>query len=110
MTTAVFVLLWVFLQRLGADAERGNPRGLRRWSWAPFAMGVTLFVLAFLGLAYSLFPWLVVNRMTFWDAASATESLQFILVGVVIVLPAIIGYTIYAYKVFWGKSETLTYY
>ena len=69
-----------------------------------------MFVLAFYGLAYSLFPYLVVDRIDIWQAASAPESLQFILVGVVIVLPAIIGYTVYAYRVFWGKARELTYY
>ena len=64
---------------------------------------------AFYGLAYSLFPYLVIDRITIWQAAAATESLMFILVGTVIVLPAILGYTVYVYRVFWGKSRALTY-
>lgn len=110
MTAAVLTLLWIFLVRLKLDVERRNQRGLRRWSWAPFAGAVALFSLAFLGLAYSLFPWLVVDRLTFWQAASATESLQVIFWGVLVVVPAIIAYTVYAYRVFWGKSEALSYY
>jgi cytochrome bd-type quinol oxidase subunit 2 len=27
----------------------------------------------------------------------------------VVVLPVIIGYTVFAYRVFWGKSTALTY-
>ena len=68
-----------------------------------------IFILAFYGLAYSLFPYLVVDRLTMWEAASAPESLMIILIGTLIVLPAIIGYTIYAYFVFWGKARELTY-
>lgn len=108
-TAALFVLIGIFLHRLRHDAEQGNQRGLDRWCWAPFAGAVTIFMLAFLGLAYSLFPYLVVDRITIWQAAAAPESLMFILVGALIVLPAIIGYTIYAYRVFWGKATALNY-
>jgi cytochrome d ubiquinol oxidase subunit II len=62
-----------------------------------------------MGLAYSLYPDLVVNRINIWDAASAPESLMFILIGTLIVLPVILGYTIYSYRVFWGKARELTY-
>ena len=46
---------------------------------------------------------------TIWEAASATKSLQFILWGVVITLPAILAYTVFAYRVFWGKTRELSY-
>ena len=78
--------------------------------WVPFALSVGIFVLAFLGIAYSMFPYIVVDKMTVWEAASATESLWVIFWGTVIVLPTIIGYTIYSYKIFWGKTEPLSYY
>ncbi|MDJ0793509.1 MAG: cytochrome d ubiquinol oxidase subunit II [Woeseiaceae bacterium] len=78
-------------------------------AWIPFAMAVALFVLAFAGLGYSLFPYLIIDRITIWDAAAATESLSFILWGVVISLPAILGYTVFAYRVFWGKTRELSY-
>jgi len=78
--------------------------------WVPFALSVAIFVLAFLGIAYSMFPYIVVDKMTIWEAASATESLWVIFWGTVVVLPTIIGYTIYSYKIFWGKTEPLSYY
>jgi cytochrome d ubiquinol oxidase subunit II len=49
------------------------------------------------------------DRLTVWDAASSTDALKFILVGVVITLPAIVGYTIFVYRVFWGKAGKLSY-
>lgn len=61
-------------------------------SWKPFVASVGLFVLDFLGLAYSLFPYLVVDRITMWEAASAPASLCFVLVGEIITLPAILFY------------------
>jgi len=51
----------------------------------------------------------VMNRMTIWQAASAPKSLAFILVGVAVTIPAILGYTVFAYRVFWGKAKPLSY-
>jgi cytochrome bd ubiquinol oxidase subunit II len=77
--------------------------------WRPFAAAIGLFLLAFAGLAYSLFPYLVIDRITLWQAAAAPESLRFMLVGAAITLPAIIGYTFFSYRVFWGRSTELSY-
>lgn len=109
LTGALFLLALLFLRRLAHDLEHGNERGRDRWAWAPFACAVGIFILAFNGLAYSLFPYLVVDKITIWQAASAPEALKLILIGVVVVLPAILGYTVFAYRVFWGKTRELTY-
>jgi cytochrome d ubiquinol oxidase subunit II len=79
------------------------------YGWVVFASTVLIFVLSFLGLAYSLYPYIVIDRLTIWQAASATDSLMFIFVGVAITLPAIIVYTIYMYRVFWGRARALHY-
>jgi cytochrome d ubiquinol oxidase subunit II len=77
--------------------------------WLPFAFVVTVFTLGGIGLAYSLYPYVVIDRMTIWQAASATESLAVILIGCAITVPAIVLYTLYAYRVFWGKARALDY-
>lgn len=79
------------------------------YGWVVFASTVLIFVLSFLGLAYSLYPYIVIDRLTVWQAASAHDSLVFIFVGVAITLPAIIVYTVYMYRVFWGKARDLSY-
>ena len=76
---------------------------LGRSDWKPFAGAVAIFVLAFIGLAYSLFPYVLIDRLTIWEAAAHPSALVFMLVGICIVLPFIIGYTFYAYRVFSGK-------
>lgn len=91
-------------------ALRRLPRGDDRYCWVPFAGSVGLFLLGFHGLAYSFYPYIVPDQLTIWEAASAPESLMIILVGALLVLPFIIGYTIFAYRVFWGKVRELTYY
>ena len=52
---------------------------------------------------YSLFPYVVIDRLTIWEAASHPSALLFILVGTLIVVPLIIAYTAFSYRVFWGK-------
>jgi cytochrome d ubiquinol oxidase subunit II len=81
-----------------------------RYDWLPFIGATAVFLLGFLGLAYSFFPYVILDRMTIWQAASAPESLAVILIGALIVLPFILGYTVYAYRVFWGKVRELKYY
>ena len=49
----------------------------------------------------------MVDRLTIWQAASSPEALLVIFYGVVVVLPVIIGYTVFSYRVFWGKSTDL---
>ena len=49
------------------------------------------------------------DRLTIWQAAADTKSLMFIFVGVAITLPAIVGYTIFMYRVFWGRARELYY-
>ncbi len=93
------------LMRLPVRLANNNEYGV----WVPFACTVGLFLLAFYGLAYSLFPFLVVDRIDIWQAASAPESLMIIFVGAALVLPVILGYTVFAYRVFWGKAQPLDY-
>jgi cytochrome d ubiquinol oxidase subunit II len=105
MTMALFFVISRSLSRLPTRLAQGNQYGAA----VPFAGTVGVFLLSFYGLAYSLFPWLVIDRLDIWQAASAPEALWVIFYGVVVVLPVIIGYTIFAYRVFWGKTTTLSY-
>ena len=77
--------------------------------WIPFALTVAVFVLGFFGLAYSLYPYVVMDRLTVQQAASSPASLKFILVGVALTVPMIAGYTVFAYRVFRGKAGELRY-
>jgi cytochrome d ubiquinol oxidase subunit II len=101
MSGALIVLLWVALRRL--------PTANDSFAWFPFAASVTLFALAFFGLAYSFYPFVVPERLTIYEAASAPESLMIILIGTLFVLPAILAYTALSYTVFRGKATELRY-
>ncbi|MBU8538414.1 cytochrome d ubiquinol oxidase subunit II [Falsiroseomonas tokyonensis] len=80
------------------------------WHDIPFWGGTGLFVLFFAGLASSFFPYVVPERLTIWESASAPESLSIILAGAIFVLPVIVLYTVFAWRVFGGKARDLTYY
>ena len=82
---------------------------LGRLCWLPFVSVVAVFLFGAIGLAYSLFPYVVMDRLTIWQAASATSSLTVIAIGCAITVPAIAGYTVFSYRVFAGKVRELSY-
>ena len=104
-TAVLFAVIYRSLQRLPTRLAQGNEYG----AWVPFGATVGVFLLAFYGLAYSLFPWLVIDKLNIWQAATAPEAMTVIFVGACVVLPVIVGYTVFAYRVFWGKSTALKY-
>jgi cytochrome d ubiquinol oxidase subunit II len=76
--------------------------------WWPFVGGVVLFVLGFVGMAYSFFPYIVPESLTITEATAAPESLTIVLVGVLAVLPLIVCYTVMSYWLFRGKAQVLS--
>lgn len=84
-------------------------RSLGRSDAKPFAGAVVIYACAFLGLAYSLFPYVVIDRLTIWEAAAHPSALGFVLAGTAAVLPFILGYTVYVYRVFRGKTKSAAY-
>ena len=75
----------------------------KRKEGQPFLLALAIFFLSFTGLGISMFPYLIPGQLTIFDAATAENSQVFMLIGVGIMLPIIIGYTGYAYWVFRGK-------
>jgi len=93
----------------GAWLWRATGAKRRTNEMLPFALAVAIFVLAFLGLAYSLYPYVVIDRLTIWEAAAHPSGLKALAIGAGIVLPFIIGYTILAYRIFRGKANEKLY-
>ena len=80
--------------------------GLRkRHELSPFLASLALFVLCFVGLMISFFPYLVPTSVTLWQAAAPPSSLAFLLAGAAFLIPVILAYTAYSYWVFRGKIE-----
>ncbi len=74
----------------------------RREGW-PFLLALGLFLLTFIGLAISVFPYIVPRALTIWDAAAPARSQAFMLVGAAVLVPVILAYTGWSYWVFRGK-------
>jgi cytochrome d ubiquinol oxidase subunit II len=82
-------------------------RGLRRRNEShPFLASLVMFVLCFVGLLISFYPYLVPTSVTLWEAAAPEKSLAFLLTGAAVLIPLILGYTAYSYWVFRGKVDT----
>lgn len=69
----------------------------------PFWLSLALFLFGMAGLGVTMWPYVVPPDMTIWDAAAPERSQIFMLIGVSITMPLIIGYTAWAYWVFRGK-------
>ncbi len=101
--TAIFSVL---VPALVALAVFGLFVGLsRQWDVTPFLSALALFVLGFIGIGISFYPYIVPSSLTIVEAAAPDESLAFTLVGTLVLLPMILGYTAYAYWVFRGKID-----
>ncbi len=81
----------------------------RRWQRAPFLLTLALFALSYVGLAVSVYPYLVPDSISFMAAAAPLSSQEFLLAGAAVLLPVIVTYTGYAYWVFRGKVSVEGY-
>lgn len=89
LTMALALILWWALNK-GRDV-------------LPFLCAMGLFILAYLGLIISLWPYVAPPSITLWDAATAPMSQQFLMVGTMFLLPVILLYVFWSYWVFRGK-------
>jgi len=79
-------------------------RGLKKKKrYQPFLLSLVLFLLGMIGLGISIWPYVVPDSITIWDAAAPERSQSFMLVGTLIIMPIILAYTGWAYWVFRGK-------
>jgi cytochrome d ubiquinol oxidase subunit II len=78
----------------------------KRQEVAPFFAAMALFVLSYIGLGISFYPYILPPSVTIWSAAAPDASLAFLLIGAVILIPLILAYTAWSYWVFRGKVDT----
>lgn len=98
LTAILFIWLWYDLHFSKAE-------------YRPFFLSMGIFLLGYLGLGISFYPWIIPFKFNIWEAAASSPSLSLLLVGVAPLLPLILSYTAYCYYVFRGKSthEHTTY-
>ena len=76
----------------------------------PFFFTIGIFLCGYLGLGYSVWPYIIPYQITIDKAASPDNALLFILVGAIIMLPVLIAYTAYSYYIFRGKVDEVIEY
>ena len=76
-----------------------------RQDYQPFFLSLALFALSYAGLGISMWPYIVPQSITIWQAASPQNSQVFMLFGVAGLIPLILGYTAWTYWVFRGKVK-----
>ena len=74
-----------------------------KYDYQPFFLSLALFALSYAGLGISMYPYIVPQSITIWQAAAPENSQIFLLFGVSVLIPLILGYTAWAYWVFRGK-------
>lgn len=82
----------------------------KKYEFLPFFLSIGLFIFAYVGFCVSDWPYIIPHAVTIWDAASPPSSLKFTMVGMVILLPILLGYTAYSYRVFRGKVTKAEHY
>ncbi len=85
-------------------------RGLQKNAeHTPFLMSLALFLLGYIGLIISIYPYMIPPSITIWDAATTDDGLAFLLAGAVFIIPMILAYTAWSYWVFRGKVKAEGY-
>ncbi|MCT4634713.1 MAG: cytochrome d ubiquinol oxidase subunit II [Rickettsiales bacterium] len=92
ITAALFIIIWRDLHG-------------KKHEYRPFLASIGIFLMGYLGLGLSIFPWIIPFSYNIWDAAASGPGLSLMLVGVIPLLPVILGYTGYCYYIFRGKSS-----
>ncbi|MGY4396618.1 cytochrome d ubiquinol oxidase subunit II [Sphingomonas sp. UYAg733] len=91
----IAILSLAFWRALGRDAQS-----------MPFLIVLAVFALCFVGLGISIYPFIVPDQVTIWQAAAPESSQIFMLIGAGVMVPIILAYTGWAYWVFRGKVGT----
>jgi cytochrome d ubiquinol oxidase subunit II len=107
---ALIPLLCFAMFALGYQVLKQLPMKQDQYAWLPFLISCVIFFTCFIGLAISFYPYVVLNELTIYSAASAPESLNIIFAGALFVIPVIGCYTAFSYYAFRGKAEGLNYY
>ena len=92
LSIVFFIMLWRDL--------RAGKRELR-----PFFLTLGVFLMNYIGIGVSTWPWLVPFKVSLWDAAAVPESQSLLLLGTVVLLPLVLAYTGYCFWVFRGKAS-----
>lgn len=94
---ACFIVLEMTLQRMLHSSPRVTA--------LPFMLVLLIFFIVLSGLAYSFFPYLILDDVTIWDAAASIPSLQLVLSATIVALPVAVIFNVWVYWGMFGLSR-----
>ncbi|MBD2801040.1 cytochrome d ubiquinol oxidase subunit II [Xenorhabdus sp. M] len=89
------LILWASWQLSNANFNSSH--------YTPFLTALLLIFMGFSGLGISIWPNIIPPFISYEEAASPPQSLGFMLVGALFIIPIILTYTFWSYYVFRGK-------
>jgi cytochrome bd ubiquinol oxidase subunit II len=78
---------------------------IKRHENAPYWILIIMFLISYAGLLLTIFPYIILHKLTYIEAAASDNALKFMLVGAIIVVPVLLYYSYYSYKIFSGKTH-----
>ena len=104
MAAPVWLLMLVCFVGIDMSLSRVVQSRYRNLVWLPFTLCLILFFTMLGGLTYSMFPFVVLDHLTLWDAAAAQGSLQLVLAATAVVLPIMVIFNLLAYRGLFGRA------
>jgi cytochrome d ubiquinol oxidase subunit II len=104
MATPVWLLMLVCFVGIDMSLSRVAQPRYRHLVWLPFTLCLILFCAMLSGLTYSMFPFVVLDNLTLWDAAAAQGSLQLVLAATVVALPIMVIVNLMTYRGLFGRA------
>lgn len=99
---AVMLACFVVMEMALARVSRPN---VQKWSNVPFYLCALMMTLMMGGLAYSVFPFVVLDSLTIWDAAAALSSLKLVMSATIIAVPVMLIFNLFAYRSMFSSSR-----
>jgi len=104
MAAPVWLLMLVCFVGIDMSLSRVVQPRYRNLVWLPFTLCLILFCAMLSGLTYSMFPFVILDHLTLWDAAAAQGSLQLVLAATVVILPIMVIFNLMAYRGLFGRA------
>jgi cytochrome d ubiquinol oxidase subunit II len=104
MAAPIWLLMLMCFVGVDMSLSRVVQPRYRNLVWLPFTLCLILFCAMLGGLAYSMFPFVVLDTLTLWDAAAAQGSLQLVLAATVIALPVMVVFNLMTYRNLFGRA------
>jgi cytochrome d ubiquinol oxidase subunit II len=105
LAASVWVLMLGCFVCLDMILTRVTQPQYERLSWMPFSFCLVLFVLMLGGLTYSMFPFVILDDLTLWDAAAASNALELVLAATIVAVPIMLIFNLLGYRSLFGRAR-----